>query len=47
MEEQRKKQLEGMLREIQEKKCPIHNIGNRFKNTAIDMPYYLGKAREP
>ncbi len=33
-------------REIPEKKCMIHDIGDRFKPTRIDAKYYIDKARE-
>lgn len=33
-------------REISEKKCSLHDMGNRFKPMRIDLKHYLEKARE-
>ncbi len=33
-------------REVSEKKCQLHELGNRFRNGKIDLKHYFEKARE-
>ncbi len=33
-------------REVSEKKCPIHDMGDRFRGIKVDLKHYLEKARE-
>jgi len=33
-------------REIEEEKCKVHDVGERFKNARVDMQHYFQKAKE-